>query len=118
MKALPDVAGWVRSLVPDLDSRVENFRVDSDFLDDELFEAFKEEVMNQSLMMRSGVSSVDVESIRMAAHSVKGMGGTMGLPEISVLAHEIELRSRDADLSKCYELVAAFVAWVSDFFGD
>jgi chemotaxis protein histidine kinase CheA len=118
MKALPDMAGWVRSLVPDLDGRVENFRVDTEFLDEELFEAFKEEVMNQSQLMQSGVSSSDVDSIRMAAHSIKGMGGTMGLPEISVLAHEIELRSRDAELSRCRELVAAFIAWAADFFGD
>ena len=117
MNALPDVTAWVKSLVPDLDGRIENYRVDTEFLDDELFDAFKEEILGQSVLMNAGASSGDMEAVRMAAHSIKGMGGTMGLPEISVLAHEIELRSKDADLTNCQSLVREFLSWTTEFFG-
>ena len=115
MTSLPEVAEWVKSLVPDLDARVEAFQVDTDFLDDELIEAFKEELAQQSALMQAGVQNGNADEIRMAAHSVKGMGGTIGLPEISVLAHEIELRAKNNELNSCKSLVAEFVAWANEF---
>jgi HPt (histidine-containing phosphotransfer) domain-containing protein len=43
------------------------------------------------------------------------MGGTIGLPAISVMAHEIELRAKRKDLKACQELVAEFVTWADSF---
>jgi len=112
---MSDVTEWVRSLIPDLDARVENFRVDTEFLDEELIEAFKEEVAKQGALMKSGIDSGNMEDVGMAAHSIKGMGGTMGLPEISVLAHEIELRAKSADFSSCKSLIYKFLDWADSF---
>lgn len=117
MTSLPQVTEWVRSLVPDLDARVEAFEVDATFLDDELVEAFKEEIAGQSALMNKGIESGNLDDVRMAAHSVKGMGGTIGLPEISVLAHEIELRAKADDAAGCESLVLEFVAWACEFTG-
>lgn len=115
MTNLPDVSEWVKSLVPDLDERIEAFQVDTDFLDDELIDAFKEEIAQQAALMKSGVDNERPDDIRAAAHSIKGMGGTIGLPEISVLAHEVELRSKRADMPGCKLLVAEFLVWATKF---
>lgn len=117
MNNLPDVSTWVKSLIPDLDGRIEQFRVDTDYLDDELFDAFKQEILDQAVRMNTGIASNSMEDIRLAAHSIKGMGGTMGLPEISVLADEIERRIKSDDLSGCESLTREFLAWTAEFFG-
>ncbi|MFC1467857.1 Hpt domain-containing protein [Verrucomicrobiota bacterium] len=115
MISFQEVAEWAKSLVPDLDARVEVFRVDTEFMDDELIEVFKEEIAKQSALMKAGAGNDNLEDIRSAAHSIKGMGGTIGLPEISVLAHEIELLAKKNDISACKALVAEFVVWATDF---
>ena len=115
MTSLPEVADWVKSLVPDLEARVDAFQVDTEFLDDELIDAFKEEIAQQSALMQAGAQNDNPDEIRMAAHSIKGMGGTIGLPEISVLAQEVELRAKNNDLDGCKSLVSEFVVWAAEF---
>jgi hypothetical protein len=46
------------------------------------------------------------------------MGGTMGLPEISVLAQEIEFKVRDGDMERCRELSDALINWASAFVAE
>lgn len=115
MTNLPEIADWVKSLVPDLEARVDAFRVDTEFLDEELLEAFKEEIAQQSELMKAGAQNDNPDEIRAAAHSVKGMGGTIGLPEISVLAQEIESRAKNGDVDGCKFLVSEFVSWAVAF---
>jgi HPt (histidine-containing phosphotransfer) domain-containing protein len=109
--SIPNAEDWVRGLVPDLDRRMDAFQVDCAEVDDELIEAFKEELATQSALLRQGLDSGDLETVQRAAHSVKGMGGTIGLPEISVLAHEVELRAKSGDQAGCAKLVEAFIDW-------
>jgi len=116
--SMPNAEAWVRRLLPDLDGRIDVFRVDCAEVDDELIEAFKEELVTQSALLRQGLDSGDLEPVRRAAHSVKGMGGTIGLPEISVLAHEIELRAKSGDQAGCAALVEAFIKWVGMYCGN
>lgn len=116
--SIPNAEAWVRGLVPDLDRRMDAFRVDCAEVDDELIEAFKEELTAQSALLRQGLDSDDLEPVRRAAHSVKGMGGTIGLPEISVLAHEIELRAKSGDQAGCAELAEAFIDWAKTHCGS
>ena len=48
----------------------------------------------------------------MAAHSIKGMGGTVGLPEISVLGQEIEAMAKEERLADALPLVDGLVGWM------
>ncbi|MCC7300474.1 MAG: Hpt domain-containing protein [Verrucomicrobia bacterium] len=105
----------VRKLVPDLDGRISQFEVETFEMDDELVSAFCEELERMSGELQSGLDGSDNELIRVAAHSIKGMGGTMGLPEISVLAQEIELTLRGGQLDRCKELCTALIKWARDF---
>ena len=107
----------VRNLVPDLDGRISRFEVEAFEMDAELMEAFCEELERMSGDLQTGLATGDNEKSRVAAHSIKGMGGTMGLPEISVLAQEIELTFRDQheQTERCAGLCAALISWSRDF---
>ena len=105
----------VRELVPDLDGRLSQFEVETFEMDDELIEAFCEELDRLGVDLQAGVDEADSEKIRVSAHSIKGMGGTMGLPEISVLAQEIELTLRADEMDRCHSLCTALVAWSKSF---
>ncbi len=105
----------VRELVPDLDGRISQFEVETFEMDDELISAFCEELERLGADLHAGAEEPDGEKIRIAAHSIKGMGGTMGLPEISVLAQEIELTLRADEMDRCKSLCMALVRWSQDF---
>ena len=105
----------VRKLVPDLDGRISQFEVETFEMDDELVAAFCEELERMTADLQTGLDKPDNEMIRVAAHSIKGMGGTMGLPEISVLAQEIELTLRGGKMDRCTALCKALISWASDF---
>jgi len=88
MANVPGNGGWVADLIPGLDGRLAQFLVDTDEVDDELVEVFIEELQRLTDELKAGMAGNDSEMVRMAAHSIKGMGGTIGLPEISVLGLE------------------------------
>ena len=105
----------VRKLIPDLDGRISQFEVETFEMDDELIAAFCEELDRMTTDLRTGLDTSNNEMVRVAAHSIKGMGGTMGLPEISVLAQEIELTLRDKQTERCVMLCTALIGWAKDF---
>ena len=115
MTAIPRAIEMVRNLVPDLDGRISQFEVETFEMDGELIDAFCEELDRVGGDLQSGLDESDNEKIRVAAHSIKGMGGTMGLPEISVLAQEIELTLRGGDQERCTALCEALIQWAKDF---
>jgi len=111
----PRQTDWVGELVPDMQTRMGQFVADIDELDDELIEVFKSEIIRLTDEMKGGLNAGDREQIRVAAHSIKGMGGSVGLPEISVLAHEIELMAKENNLERCQELGNALISWAGKF---
>lgn len=115
MTAIPRAIETVRELVPDLDGRISQFEVETFEMDDELIEAFCEELDRVGGDLQAGLDEPENEKIRVAAHSIKGMGGTMGLPEISVLAQEIELMLRGGDQERCNMLCGALIQWAKEF---
>lgn len=115
MTAIPRAIETVRELVPDLDGRISQFEVETFEMDGELIEAFCEELERVGADLQAGVDESDDEKIRIAAHSIKGMGGTMGLPEISVLAQEIELTLRNGEDVRAKDLCCALVTWSREF---
>ena len=112
MAEIPGNTEWVAELVPDLDAKKGPFLVDTDEVDDELIEVFIDELRRLTGELQEGLSGSDVEMVRMAAHSIKGMGGTIGLPEISVLGLEVENCAKEDRMSDARPLVDALVGWM------
>ena len=113
MTFIPENVEWVADLIPDLSARIDQYIVDTDELDDELVEVFIEEIKRLTGDLKQGLIQEDHEQIRMAAHSIKGMGGTMGLPEISVLGLEIEIMAKEDRLMDANPLVEALANWIT-----
>ena len=113
MAEIPENTEWVATLIPELEARKSQFVVDTDEVDDELIEVFIEELKRLSGELNEGLESGDLEMVRMAAHSIKGMGGTIGLPELSVLGLEVENCAKEERLSDAEVLVAALAQWMT-----
>lgn len=113
MTNIPGNTAWVAELVPGLEAKKTAFMVDTDEVDDELIEVFIEELQRLSSELQEGIDQNDSEIIRMAAHSIKGMGGTIGLPEISVVGLEIEMAAKENRMSDAIPLVRALAEWIS-----
>jgi len=108
----------VRKLVPDLDERIGRFEVEDFEMDDELIAAFCEELDRLSTDLRSGLDTSNDKKTHVAAHSIKGMGGTMGLPEISVLAQEVELTHEAGQKDRCEFLSKELIIWARNFIAE
>lgn len=115
MVEIPGNTEWVAELIPDLAARLDPFVVDTDELDDELVEVFTEEIQRLTGELQEGLAQNNGETVRMAAHSIKGMGGTMGLPEISVLGLELENMAKEDRLIEAQPLVDALANWLGTF---
>lgn len=113
MANFPGNIEWIAGLVPDLDARIDQFVVDTDEVDDELIEVFSEELRRLTGELQDGLAKGDEEMVRMASHSIKGMGGTIGLPEISVLGLEIENMAKEERLPDAVPLVDALANWMA-----
>jgi len=115
MTVLPRAIEMVREWVPDLEERIHQFEIEPFELDEELVDAFHEELERLGGDLQAGLDAADCEQIRLAAHSIKGMCGAMGLPEISVLAQEIEITLREGNLDRSAQLSTALIFWARDF---
>ncbi|MBN2684843.1 MAG: Hpt domain-containing protein [Pontiellaceae bacterium] len=112
MGGFPGSIDWVAELIPDLESKLEPFVVDTDETDDELVEIFIEELSRLTGELSEGLADNDAQKIRESAHSIKGMGGTLGLPEISVVGWTIENVAKEGRLSDAMPLVSSLSDWL------
>lgn len=112
MAKIPGNTEWIAELIPELEARKGQFVVDTDEVDDELIEVFIEELVRLSGELQQGHETNDMDMVRMAAHSIKGMGGTIGLPELSVLGLEIENTAKEDRLSDAGPLVDGLAVWM------
>jgi HPt (histidine-containing phosphotransfer) domain-containing protein len=115
MVNIPGNIEWVAELIPDLAVRIDQFVVDTEELDDELVEVFIEEIQRLTGELQQGLAKNDGEIIRMAAHSIKGMGGTMGLPELSVLGLEVENLVKEDRIPDARPLIEGLANWLTTF---
>ena len=115
MPEFPGNMEWVEDLIPDVAAKAVAFTVDTDEVDDELVEVFVQEIRRLTGELQEGLDRSDEEAIRVAAHSIKGMGGTMGLPAISVLALSIENLAKDERLSEAGPLIHSLADWMATF---
>jgi HPt (histidine-containing phosphotransfer) domain-containing protein len=112
--AIRRALGMVYRLIPDLDRRTGQFETGPLDIDDELIGVFHEELKRLTENLENGLAVPDLETVRAAAHSIKGMCGAVGLPEISVLAQEIEETLRRGEMERCAALCAALINWARD----
>lgn len=115
MAGFPGNTEWVAGLVPDVAAKAVPFTVDTEEVDDELIEVFVDEIRRLTSELQDGLAQGNDEMVRMASHSIKGMGGTMGLPEISVLGLEIENMAKEDRLADSQPLVDALAGWLATF---
>ena len=115
MTDFPGDLTWAVELIPDMAAKVSPFTVDTEEVDDELVGIFVDEIRRLTSELQDGLSRRDNGIVRMASHSIKGMGGTMGLPEISVVGLEIENLAKEERLHDAEPLVTALAAWLAGF---
>jgi HPt (histidine-containing phosphotransfer) domain-containing protein len=113
MANIPGNVEWVAELIPSLAEQLDQYVVATDEVDDELVEVFIEEIQRLTAELREGVRNNDAEMVRIAAHSIKGMGGTIGLPEISVVGLEIEKQAKEDRPQDAGPLVDALADWLA-----
>jgi HPt (histidine-containing phosphotransfer) domain-containing protein len=113
MANIPGNVEWVAKLIPSLAEQRDQYVVATDEVDDELIEVFIEEIQRLTADLQEGVRNNDAQMLRIAAHSIKGMGGTIGLPEISVVGLEIEKRAKDGRPQEAAPLVDALAEWLA-----
>jgi len=107
---------WVVEWIPDLEERKKQYDISlDDPLEDDLIELFLEELLTLIFDLQDGILMMDPDAICKAAHSIKGMAGTMGLADISVLAHEIEVLVLDEKLKKAKPMIDALADWRDSF---
>lgn len=113
MTNFPGNMEWVSELIPDVAAKVAPFTVDTEEVDDELVEVFVDEIRRLTGELQDGLGQGNGEAVRIASHSIKGMGGTMGLPEISVVGLEIEDLAKEDRLPEARPLIDALAEWMA-----
>lgn len=103
--------GVFLDLIPDLNERAEDFRVSSEFVDDAVLAAFERQMASVRAALKSALDAADEAGIRRQAHSLQGMGGAAGAPEISVVGEELSRSAKDGDFVRCAQLAARFEDW-------
>jgi sigma-B regulation protein RsbU (phosphoserine phosphatase) len=106
---------WFIGQIPDLDERCAAFMTDLNVVDDELLDLFVEEINRAVQGLIEDVEQQNEMGIREHAHTLQGMGGTVGAPEISVLGEELSLQAQKGNYSKCRHLLVALQGWLSEW---
>jgi serine phosphatase RsbU (regulator of sigma subunit)/anti-sigma regulatory factor (Ser/Thr protein kinase)/HPt (histidine-containing phosphotransfer) domain-containing protein len=106
---------WFSDIVDNLSSRVHDFETDLNILDDELLELFSQEIKQSIEELQQGIQENSVEIIRDRAHSLQGMGGVAGAPEVSVVGEELSLAARAGRMDQCQKLWTALNGWYQEW---
>lgn len=99
--------------IPDLDGRMDRFDTGIDAVDADIFGSFLDYLGQLANELAAAADAGATDRVRAIGHSIKGMGGSCGAPEVSVLGEEFEIAARAADLPRCQALLAALRAWIA-----
>jgi HPt (histidine-containing phosphotransfer) domain-containing protein len=100
------------AVIPDLEQRSEPYRVLSSPPDPEFVEALIEQARIALPALRAAVAAGDFSGAARHAHSFKGMGGAVGLPEVSAWGEVLERVAKAGQADAADRLIAALEAWV------
>jgi HPt (histidine-containing phosphotransfer) domain-containing protein len=80
----------------------------------EVIEIFLEEVPKHMASLRQAIAQGNAEATEMAAHTLKGELGYLGISEVSRKARELEEVARKSDLQSAESIYAGFEAEISE----
>lgn len=106
-----DGSTYFRGLIPDLAQRLPLFTVTEVPVDPELISLFLEQLEHNLRDVRGALAPMDSKTLQRVAHSLKGVGGTVGSPEVSVLAEELERAVAAGAQDRCRMLVDGLAQW-------
>ena len=113
--AVADAKSLFTPLIPDLARRIAPFRVGAPEMDDEILGMFSQQMAEMVRELPAAVRAANETEVRRHAHSLTGMGGTVGEPEISVVGEELSSAAKSGDYARCARLVAALQQWIVGF---
>ena len=99
-------------LIPDLRRLADAYRVNTSEVDAEILDLFVAQLRLAVAALTEAVAARDGNGVRLGAHSLRGMGGTIGAPEISVVGAELGAAAQREDFERCASLLAAMQEWM------
>lgn len=106
-----DFRAKFQEALPEWPAQIQPFCVSTEWLDDEIMAAFHEEMKSKLAALRAAMTPWAFDTIAALAHSIKGMAGSCGAPEISLLALRIEEAARAKDENGCVRWARLFDYW-------
>ena len=103
------------ALIPDLERRVAPFHVGPGEMDAEILALFGAQMAEIVRDLPSAIRAANETEVRRFAHSLTGMGGTVGEAEISVVGEELSSAAKAGDFARCGRLAAALQQWLGAF---
>ncbi|MEI6148570.1 MAG: Hpt domain-containing protein [bacterium] len=99
-------------VIPNLETLAGDYRVDTDVLDDEIYRLFCAHLRENVGALAAAVAATDEKATRAFAHSLEGMGGTMGFPEISAVGTALSRSARAGEWPICRLLHERLELWL------
>ena len=100
------------SLMPDIREQAAEYRVDTDVIDAEILGLFTEKMRTTADALTAACARHDAQAVRDKGHSLEGMGGTLGFPEISVVGRELSRAARAEEWDRCASFAERLSRWV------
>ena len=102
-------------LLPDLEVQALAFRVDTSEIDDEIRDLFRQQLGGLVSALPQAVAVSDWDSVRRHAHSLQGMGGAVGFPDLSVAGCALSAAVKAPDPARCRQLAEAMTSWAREY---
>ena len=109
---LPSAEAVFAPLIPELRRLADGYRVNTSEVDAELLDLFIQHLRLVAAALAQAVAARDGKGVRQGAHSLQGMGGTIGAPELSVVGVELSAAVRREDFDRCAGLLTAIREWL------
>ena len=102
----------LREVIPDINARAAAYDLDPFPPDPEVAEALRAHLVEVIPALAAAAAAGQLIALARAGHSLRGMGGAAGAPELSVFGEELEMAARDGDGRRAAALVARLPAWL------
>ena len=99
--------------IPGLAERAARYQTDADDPDDETWTLFQTEMQSTLELLETARTARDATTVRERGHSLEGMGGMVGLPDLSVVGAELNQAARRQDWGRCKLLTQQLRVWIA-----
>ena len=111
-RLIPSAEPVFEEMIPGLRRLADAYRVNTSEVDAEILELFVAEIRKVAASLQQAVAAKDWGGIRWGAHSLQGMGGTIGAPELSVVGVEMSSAAKREDAARCASLLGGLQEWM------